>query len=201
MTTPPILPQFPGQGWSVHRKPTFSTRIASHVSGRENTAPNYAYPVREFEIVLNALDSNGSRSALALNSAQALEGIFNTCAGRAYPFLYVDPEDNIAGNVAIGTGNGTTTTFTAQRPRGGFNEPVGYVLSLAAVMVNGAIVSGCTVTAPNQIVLPSAPAAAAAITANFEFAYLCKFSDDSLDLEEFMNGIVMVQSVKFKVTR
>ena len=35
MTTPPSFPSLAGQGWSVHKKPIFSTIVASHVSGRE----------------------------------------------------------------------------------------------------------------------------------------------------------------------
>ena len=35
MATPPSFPTLAGLGWSVHKKPVFSTLVASHVSGRE----------------------------------------------------------------------------------------------------------------------------------------------------------------------
>lgn len=38
---PFIFPSLPGLSWSIHKRPSFSTRIASHASGREVRSPNY----------------------------------------------------------------------------------------------------------------------------------------------------------------
>ena len=51
--TPPAFPALPGQGWSVHKRPTFATRLAPHVSGREVRASLYAAPLWEFEVTFD----------------------------------------------------------------------------------------------------------------------------------------------------
>ena len=38
MTTPPSFPTLAGLGWSVHKKPVFSTMVANHVSAVERFA-------------------------------------------------------------------------------------------------------------------------------------------------------------------
>ena len=55
MTTPPSFPALPGQSWSVHKRPTFSTRVAAHVSGREVRTPFFAHTLYEFELTFDGL--------------------------------------------------------------------------------------------------------------------------------------------------
>ena len=50
LSVPPSFPTLAGQGWSVHKKPIFSTLIASHVSGREVRDALYQNPIWEFEL-------------------------------------------------------------------------------------------------------------------------------------------------------
>ena len=64
MTTPPSLPTLAGLAWSRHKKPGFSTRVASHVSGREVRVALMSYPLYEFEAVYNGLASNRRRPPL-----------------------------------------------------------------------------------------------------------------------------------------
>ena len=56
MTTPPSFPSLAGQGWSVHKKPTFNTIVASATSGREVRDSLWQYPLWEFELVFDGLD-------------------------------------------------------------------------------------------------------------------------------------------------
>src|SRR5579862_2349234 len=48
--TPPSFPTLAGLGWSVHKKPVFSTVVASHVSGREVRDALYQNPIWQFEL-------------------------------------------------------------------------------------------------------------------------------------------------------
>lgn len=132
MTTPPILPVLPGQGWSVHKKPAFSTRVATHPSGREVRAGLYAHALYEFELTFNGLDSSGAFAGLQAQSLQTLMGFFLTAQGQLNSFLYLDPTDNAAANQGIGVGDGTTTTFTLGRALGGYYEPISYALNPTA---------------------------------------------------------------------
>jgi hypothetical protein len=203
MTTPASFPTLPGQGWSVHKKPTFSTRVASHASGREVRDALYVNPIWQFELTFNALASDSvSYAGLGAQSLQSLMGLFLQCQGQFATFLYTDPTDNSATNQIFATGDGSTTTFTFARALGGFLEPVGWVTSVAQVSVGGvAQGSGWSLTTPNSLVFTSAPASGATIGASFAYAFQCRFDDDSADFEQFMQNLWLLQSLKFRSVR
>jgi uncharacterized protein (TIGR02217 family) len=177
------------EGWSVIRKPSLSSRISTHQAGREIRAQQMQYPVRQFTLTYEVL-----RSAAAYAELQAIEGFFLQQGGSFGQFLFKDrytPDFQVTGGL-IGTGDGTTTNFKLARPWGGFLEPVGYVFpaDLTAVYLGGgAAINASTysVTAPNNLVFTTAPAAGVAITADFAFYFQVRFGDDSLELEEFMS--------------
>jgi hypothetical protein len=199
MTTPPSFPALPGQGWSVHKRPTFSTRVASHVSGREVRSPFYAYTLYEFELTFDALVSDLSRPGLGSWSMQNLMGFYLQCQGQYGTFLYTDLSDNSVVGQGIGIGDGATTSFLFQRSLGGFLEPVSWVASIEAVYLNGvAQASGWSLAAPNVLSFATAPAVDAIITSDFSYAFVCRFLDDQEDFENFMVALWKVESVKFR---
>jgi hypothetical protein len=205
MTTPPSFPTLSGQGWSVHKKPTFSTIVASHVSGREVRDALYQNPIWQFEAVFNGLDSSSSTyPGLGANSLQALMGLFLQCQGQYGTFLYTDPTDSAASSsAAFATGDGTTTAFTLSRYLGPFLEPVGWVTSLTQVAVAGSVVSSSTysLSTPNTLTFTSPPAAGASIGATFAYAFQCRFDADDQDFEQFMQNLWKADSVKFRSVR
>jgi hypothetical protein len=200
--TPPVLPSLPGLAWSRHKKPGFSTRVASHVSGREVRLALMSYPLYEFEAAYAGLASSAAASIanLGASSLQTLMGFFLQSLGQAGVFLYTDPDDNTVLGQSIGFGDGTTQQFIVSRTLGGFTEPVSYVTAVNAVYLNGAAQpsNGWLFTAPNMLAFASPPGAGAAITADFTFAFQCRFFDDQLDFEEFMSALWKLDSVKFR---
>jgi Conserved hypothetical protein 2217 (DUF2460) len=52
-----------------------------------------------------------------------------------------------------------------------------------------------------MITFTTASASGHAITATCTYAFNCRFLDDQLDFEEFMNGLWQVQSLKFRSVR
>jgi hypothetical protein len=203
LTTPPIFPQLAGQGWSVHKRPTFSTRVASHVSGREVRSSLYATTLYEFELTFDALTTNSGGSFVGLGAAslQTLLGFYLQCQGQLGTFLYLDPSDSVAKTQAIATGDGITTSFALCRTLGTFTEPVSWVTQLTAVYVNGTLSSGWTLATPNILTLASAPAAGATVSADFTYAFLCRFLDDQEDFENVMSGLWTVSTLKFRSVR
>jgi hypothetical protein len=203
VTTPPSFPTLAGQGWSVHKKPTFATLVASHASGREVRDALYVNPVWQFELAFNALASDqAGTSGLGAQSLQNLMGLFLQCQGQFATFLYSDPTDNSVSNQNFATGDGSTTMFTFARTLGGFLEPVGWVTSVSQVAVGGVVrSSGWSLTAPNSLVFASAPASGATIGASFAYAFQCRFDEDSADFEQFMHNLWMLQSLKFRSVR
>ncbi len=202
MTVPPNFPVLPGQGWSVHKRPTFSTRVSSHVSGREVRRANYADALYEFEVTYDGLASSGF-AGLGASSLQTLLGFYLACGGQFGTFLYTDPTDSAVAGQPIGTGDGATTSFTMVRSIGGFAEPVGWVTAVGNVYLAGKAQSSSayTLTAPNTLTFTAAPAAGTAISADFNYAFVCRFLDDQEDFENVMSGLWQMQSLKFRSVR
>ncbi len=153
MSAPPIFPPLAGQGWSVHKKPTFATIVASHVSGREVRDASYANPIWQFELTFNGLDgtSSGQYGGLGASSLQSLMGLYLQCQGQYAAFLYYDPSDYAVSSQPFGTGDGTTTTFQLQRSLGGFSEPITQPFAPAAPTLFQ-VAGGVAFYAPNNLV-------------------------------------------------
>lgn len=204
MTTPPSFPTLAGLGWSSHKKPTFSTIVAPHVSGREVRNALYQNPIWQFELTFDGLTSSasGAFANLGANSLQSLMGLFLQCQGQLGTFLYTDPTDGAATGQALATGDGTTTTFTFARTLGGFLEPVGWVTGVSAVYLNGvAHGSGWSLSTPNGLVFAVAPGAGVVVSADFSYAFQCRFDDDEEDFEQFMANLWTLKSLKFRSVR
>jgi hypothetical protein len=204
MTTPPSLPALPGLGWSRHKKPGFNTRIASHVSGREVRLALQVNPLYEFEAVLDGLSSASSPaealSGLGASSLQSLMGFFLQMQGQFGTFLYSDPDDGTVSGGAIATGDGTTQSFVIPRVLGGFAEACSWVTNVANVYLNGVdqAPANWVFMPPNSIGFYAAPGAGVAITADFSFAFQCRFIDDQMDFDEFMAALWKLDSLKFR---
>jgi len=202
MTAPPSLPALAGLAWSRHKKPGFSTRVAAHTSGREVRVALMAYPLYEFEAVYNGLASNSTAAFAGLggSSLQELMGFFLQLQGQLGTFLYVDPDDNTVGGQVFGTGDGATVAFTMERSLGGFLEPVGWVTSIATVYLNGVAQAAAaySLTTPNTLVFATAPGSGVTVSADFSYAFNCRFLDDQMDFEEFMSNLWKLDSMKFR---
>ena len=48
-----LFPSLVGQGWSVHKKPKFDTRVAAHATGREARVNKYLTPMWDFELTFD----------------------------------------------------------------------------------------------------------------------------------------------------
>ncbi len=157
MSAPPAFPVLAGQGSSVHKKPTFSTIVANHASGREVRDALYLNPIWQFELTFDGLDGSGTSEygGLGAQSLQSLMGLYLQCQGQYGSFLFTDPTDNSVANQPIATGDGATIAFTFARTLGSFTEPVGWVTSVSSLYLNGVSVSQTGLTAPASASLAS----------------------------------------------
>ena len=159
------------------------------------------YPLYEFEAVYNGLASSTAAFAgLGASSLQSLMGFFLQLQGQFGTFLYTDPDDNAVTGQAFATGDGSTTSFTMMRSLGGFLEPVGWVTSVANVYLNGVAQSGSSYSPDDaeHADFTSAPASGATVSADFSYAFNCRFLDDQMDFEEFMASLWKLDSMKFR---
>lgn len=120
----PFNSALPGLAFSVHKKPTFKTRISESASGFEVRNALMAYPKWDFELTYEFLeDSSGAESSL-----KTILGFFLARQGAYDSWLFKDPDDYLCVNSTCGTPDGVTTTFYFCREMtGGFLERVGQV--------------------------------------------------------------------------
>lgn len=191
------------QGWSLHRRPTWATRLSTSASGREVRAPSYVTPFYEFELTYEVLNASTALGGAFANSLQLIMGFFQQCQGQYASFLFTDPDFNTITGGSIGTGTGGATGFTLQRTIGGYSEAVGWTNAVTAVYINGVAQSGGTwsLTQPNTISFITPPALGAAITADFTYYFACRFVDDIQDFEEWARNLHSLKSCKFRSVR
>lgn len=157
-----------------------------------------------------------------------LRGFFVARLGPLDSFLFWDPADNYtvtnaqyaglspaSGQNVIGTGDGTTTAFQLMRSIGGVAEPVYNINGITAsgsgpqappiaspyvnVFVGGApVLSGWTVNSSGVLTFASAPANGAGIAADFSYFKRVRFSEDYIDLENFMANLYRTKKILLK---
>jgi hypothetical protein len=209
--TIPVFPTLSGQGINVTKTPMHSTLIAKHESGREVRVPRYAQTLYQFELTWNVLASGGSfaYTAVGANTLEILMDFFNSLQGSFATFLYTDPTDGFQKGVPLTpVGNGSLLTFGFQRALYSLFEPVGYVSAIDAVYWNGVAQVGNWALANPTAAIPypnltftSAPGAGVVVTADFNWQFVCRSSEDTLGFEEFMGNLWSLKSWKFQSVR
>lgn len=201
-----VFPTLAGQGITVLKRPKMDVRVAAHASGREARAPNFSLPVWELELTFDGLGVGSAYPGLGSASVETLAGFFAQMQGPLIPFFYRDPTDSVAVNRWIGIGDGSTLTFVLTHAIGGLVQPIDAVLTVSSVTVNGvpfAAGSQWSVSGANTISFSNlyTPAAGAVIAASYTYGYYVRFSDDVLDLEEFMSLLILCKTVKLQTVR
>lgn len=181
-----ILPLFPGVSWGVIKRPLWATNISDAVSGRQYSLRRRIYPLWQFKLPYEVLRSTASTTEM-----QQIVGFFNARNGRYDDFLYQDPRENAVTAQAFGVGDAATTKFELVRTFGGFAEPVGGVnTGTLQVYINGVlktVTTDYTISSDWRfITFVTPPAAAAALTWTGSYYYRCRFLNDDLSFEEFM---------------
>ncbi len=203
-----IFPTLPGQGITVHKLPRWNTDVAVHASGRESRVRRYQWPLWDFELTFEGLDATdtGYYGSLGADTMQRLAGFYNQQQGPFTPFLYIDPTDYFVTAQPLGVGDGSTLNFVFVRGFGGYVFPVGAVTN-ATIFINGVLQSSSSYTITNTglgfptLVFVTPPANGLTVTADYSFAYVCRFSEDVTDFEEFMHRLMLVKSIKFQSIR
>jgi hypothetical protein len=202
--------QLPGLAYSVVKRPKFmNAPVQPHASGREVRIGYAQYPLWEFELTYEFLFDTPDKLEY-----KTLLGFFLAAQGSLNGFLLRDPDDNaVAGQAFTTTDGGTQTYGPLVRSIGaaGFAgiEPVGSVdltkpfrlyRDTALVDPSDPIwgYSVATTTPVNQQITftAAAPPAGHVLTLDMSFFYYVRFSDDSLDFEQFLHQIYTVNKVK-----
>lgn len=203
----PIFPILP-EGYPVNISIVMDTTVGTTKSLRETRVAQQTYPLWDIEIPFYELrDQTQNQTPYGPFAGYAqyeeLVQIWLMAYGQTNVFGFTCPWDASRSAQLIGTGDGATTTFTAYRTWGSGAlatiAPVGLINSVTQVSVNGTPISSSLYTVNrDSITFTTAPAAAAAITMTFSYYYLCRFSEDEQDFEEFGKNRWQVPSLKFQ---
>ena len=136
---------------------------------------------------------------------QEIVGFFEECEGEATSFYFEPPTLSPVARRRRLPATASTTTFPFTVSIGGATLSPAGVGTVSAVYLNGvAQASGYTVNATAlapSVTFATAPADGVAITADFHWYFLCRFDDDSEDLEEFMAALYALRSLKLRTVR
>ena len=200
---PGIYASFPtlaGLGWSSRLSPRFASDVLGHASGRSSRRPRFSTALYDIELTYEVL-----RADPLMRELQTIAGFFEQMQGQASPFWVAPPGLTQVSAQALGAGDGATTVFPLVRSFGGYTEPVQGTSGVTAVYLNGVAVDPSAYSVSSgyspTIVFATAPAPGAAISAAFGLLFLCRFSDDLVDLEEFMTMLFALRTVKLQSVR
>lgn len=180
-----LFPKIRGLGWDVTKNPTLSTDIQSSLAGREVRIQNFQNPIWEFTLIYEyLLNDPRFRDDTGSTPLEQLIGFFLARGGQFDDFLLNESdltqrqEDSVFSGQPIGTGDGVTVNFQLVRNFGGFLEACQNPANQSAtVYVNGVKKVPTTdyTISLGLVTFTVAPAAAAAITADFTFLHRVRF--------------------------
>lgn len=196
---PDVFPLMVGQQFLQLKTPVWSTDIKTSVSGRERRRALWSYPIWKFKVGYDVLRDQAQYPAAP--DIQRLIAFFNAHNGAYQEFLYNDRTDNMVTNQALGLGDGVKASFQLTRTItvGGISatEPVFAVNGAPTVTVDG-VATAVTVGARGLITFASPPGAGAVLRWSGSFFFVCRFSDDQLDIEQMMSGLWSSSGIEFR---
>ena len=191
----PAFPLIPVLG--VSGGPEFRTEVVSVRSGFEVRNANWSRERRRF---------NGAMGAKTIQDIEQLSAFFRTMLGRAHGFRLKDWTDYKSSPLIakitnvdqiIGTGDGVNRVFQlvknyisgAQSYPYPIKKPVAGTVIIAVNGITNTLWTIDTTTGVVTFNVGQAPAAAATVTAGYEYDVPCRFDTDYLDVQYIMQTV------------
>lgn len=188
-----VFPDLSGLDIKVGKAPEFSTLAKRSVSGREVRVGLRRYPLWTFGLSYNVLRGNGFDGA---HDLETLLGFFLDRNGSYDSFLFLDPSDSVASDMAFGQGDGVTTDFQLTRALGyaghTFVEPVENPATVSAIKVDGVaqvVTTDYTVGATGIISFVTAPGDGEPLTWSGTWRYRVRFVRDVAQYDQFLRDL------------
>ena len=214
MPSLPVFPVLPGLTYTSVKTPKFSSLVASSASGYESRVAQYQNPIWEWQLVMDFLHDFFWSSFTTVSELRTLMGFFNAQSGMSASFLYSDPDDNYVGpalvsaapNVplaqlqVVNDGAGNYYSPIQRTLDGVFYEDITDLNGSIAVYKNGTLatvgvgagqyeVMGPGLAIPGYsfagLYLKWGSSPATPVTAQFNFYFRVRFSEDNQDFEKF----------------
>jgi hypothetical protein len=203
-------------GYSVIKRVIGNFGVGEATSGSEVRVNFWDHVLWEWDLTYEYLPDFAGTGGITSSDLRALMGFYASTGAGFSPFCFLDVDDCQVLGQPIGTGDGTTTTFTLVRTfglpeYGTTTEPVGYVNTTGPVLngegpfnvyVNGALQNPETAytvvqTTPvaQYVKFTTAPAASAEITVDMSYYFWVRFLDSKYDFEKFMNKLWLTKKI------
>lgn len=117
-----VYPELIGLSFSTGAKPTFSTDVQVHTSGRETRTQYWANPKWDFKLQYDYLPNKTTDSQ---TDYKKLVGFFLDRHGSFESFLFKAPDDRYVENLQLGIGDANTVEYDLYRQFGPYSEPIG----------------------------------------------------------------------------
>jgi hypothetical protein len=168
-------------------------------------------PLHDFKLVYEFLHD---RPRPGSSEFKRLFGFFLRMGGTVGRFLFRNPDDNATTNEAVGTTDGTASTFGPIVRTFGVGEDVGvepvglvdlsrpYAVYLDGVEQDAGTYEVLTTEPCNQRVkFLATPAAGRRITMDLSYFYYCKFPENTYSFEKFMDRLWLVNEIHIHTCR
>lgn len=196
--------------YSVFRSWNWKTRLTLAESALERRQADQPVPRSEWTLKYDVLREKADKRQVGgglgagLDELNTLMGFYLQQNGPRIPFAFVDPTDSAVVAGPLGVGDGVTRAFQLVRQLGtlggitSYFEPIQFPTTVSAVYLNAVSVGGWTTQPGGFVVFTTAPGNGVAVTADFTYSWLVRFSDPKLDLRNFMFQLWDAQTVKFR---
>jgi hypothetical protein len=174
----------PTAGFSAPSTPSLSSASGGSLGGA-------TYYVKITYVTASGETVGSTESSLAVSAEHLL-----VVASPAAPA----PASAIGWNVYVGTSSGAENLQNGSTPiavGSNWTEPTSGLVTTTAAPP-GANTTGWSLTTPNSLIFSGAPAAGVMVSADFAYAFNCRFLDDQMDFEEFMSNLWKLDSMKFR---
>lgn len=193
-----LFPSLIGLDWGTRMTPNFNNKIAKAANGYETRTNLQDQPLWDFELNYEFLPNR--RNGIA--DLEEIQAFYLNCRGAFKSFLFDNLETPMENGTSLGTGDGTNKDFLLIRTTGSFGEIAGGVYENTDVLVyvNGTpqAPSAWTLVDHRTVRFVTAPIAGASITADYKPLFRVRFSEDSVDFENFMYRLWNLQQVELK---
>lgn len=190
-----VYPVLPGLSFNVGRTAIFKTDVKSTPSGREFRGAQMSSPLYRYSLIYELL-----RDTTAFQELRTLLGFYNARQGSFDSFLFSDPDDNSVTAQAFGLGDNNTTLFQLVRALGGSVDPVYDTNNAPVIYISGVakiLGTDYVTNSTGGVTFYTAPASGSVISWTGAYYWRCRFLQDELSVEKFMQSFWQAKKVEF----
>lgn len=192
-----VFPTLNGLSWDRKRSPVWSTGIQESANGLKLRTAFFSYPIYKYSLSFDLL-----RETTGFSEKKQIEEFFNLHRGGWDSWLYNDDSDNTATNQVFASTDGVSASYQLKRSINNYLEPIKALNGTPTIYKNGvAQSSDFTISSTGLVTFTTTPAAGITLSWSGQYYFRCRFSDDSLDFNQFVYRLYDLGKVDFETIK